>query len=183
MTASNTPGDATLTAGPVPQPKGPLGSQGRWVRIALAVSLAINLAVAGIIAGAMLRDGGPMQNKMMSGDLGFGPFTEALSKEDRIELRGAFLAAAPEMRDTRRAMRADFSDLLAQLRAVPFDPAALRTSFARQNTRNSDRLQLGQRLIFDLLVGMDDASRKAFAGRLEENLARGPKRHDGPDKP
>lgn len=187
MTASDRPDDASITAGPVPQPTGqptgPIRPQGRWVRVALAVSLAINLAVAGIVAGAVLRDGGPMHNKMMTGDLGFGPFTDALLIDDRAALRSAFLAAAPDMRDTRRAMRADFTDLLAQLRMVPFDADALRAAFDRQNTRTSDRLQLGQRLIFDLLIGMDDASRQAFAERLEKNLSRGPKRRDGPEKP
>ena len=183
MTASDSADEGSSTPGLAPQPTGPLRPQGRWLRVALAVSLAINLAVAGIVAGAVLRDGGPMHSKMMTGDLGFGPFTEALSKDDRAALRGAFLAAAPDLRDTRRAMRADFKDLLEQLRMVPFDAAALRAAFDRQNSRTSDRLQLGQRLIFDLLIGMDDASRQAFAERLEKNLSRGPKRRGGPEKP
>ena len=183
MTAPNTAGDATQTAGPVPQPTAPPRPQGRWVRVALAVSLAVNLAVAGIVAGAILREGGGMQARMMAGDLGFGPFTDALSKDDRAKLREAFFAASPEMRDTRRAMKTDFNDLLAQLRTVPFNADALRASFDRQSTRNSDRLQLGQRLMFDLLIGMNDQDREAFAGRLEENLSRGPKHRDGPEKP
>ena len=183
MTAPNTPGDAPQTAGPMPQPDAPPRKQGRWVRVALAASLAVNLAVAGLVAGAMLRDSGGMQARMMSGDLGFGPFTDALSKDDRAELREAFFAASPEMRDTRRAMKADFNELLAQLRTVPFNAEALRASFDKQSTRNSDRLQLGQRLIFDLLVGMTDKAREAFADRLEENLSKGPKHRGGPEKP
>ena len=171
MTAANTGPNA-------PQPNGPLKPDRRWVKVALALSLAINLAIAGLVAGAMLREGGPMQNRMMTGDLGFGPFTDALSKDDRAELRNAFLAATPDMRDARRAMRADFGDLLTKLREVPLDVEGLRSTFDRQNTRTSERLKLGQQLIFDLLVGMRDDARQIFADRLEENLAKGPKHRD-----
>lgn len=177
MTAPNDTGNASKS------PTAAARSSGRWLRIALAISLAINLGIAGIVAGAMFRYGGPMHGGRMTRDLGFGPFTEALSKDDRAELRRAFLAKLPEMRDGRRAMREDLSALLAQLRATPFDAAGLRTAFDRQNQRNAERLELGQQLIFDLVVGMTDEARQAFAGRLEQSLAKGPKRRDGPAEP
>jgi uncharacterized membrane protein len=172
MNSPNNAGDTDLA----PKPS----STGRWLRIALAVSLAINLAIVGLVAGAMFRSGGPPQGGMMARDVGFGPFTEALSKEDRAELRRGFLAAAPEMRDSRRAVRADFRDLLAQLRASPLDEDALRAVFDRQNARNAERMELGQRLIFDLLVGMKPEARAAFADRLEQSLAKSPNRRDRP---
>jgi uncharacterized membrane protein len=177
MTAPNDTGDTPMLPAAATPPSG------RWVRIALVISLAINLGIAGIVAGAMFRDGGPMHDGRMTRDLGFGPFTEALSKEDRAELRRAFFAKLPEMRDGRRAMREDIGGFLAQLRATPFDAAALRAAFDRQNQRNVARLELGQQLIFDLLVGMTDEAREAFASRLEQSLAKGPKRRDGPEKP
>ena len=49
---------------------------GRGVRIALGISVALNLLVVGLVAGAVLRDGGPRER--MVRDLDFGPFTEAL---------------------------------------------------------------------------------------------------------
>ena len=39
-------------------------------------------------------------------DLGFGPFTEALNREDRAALRQAFLAKAPDLRQARQRVRA-----------------------------------------------------------------------------
>ena len=177
MTAPNTNGD--MADKPVGAPQ----SSGRWLRIALAISLAVNLGIAGVVAGAMFRNHGPMQDGMIAKDLGFGPFTEALSKEDRGALRRAFLAKVPELRDGRRAMRKDFTALLDQLRAVPFDQSALRAVFDRQNVRNTDRLKLGQELIFDLVVSMTDEARQAFAARLEDQLARGPQRRDKPANP
>lgn len=177
MTSSNSTGETD------PAPNAPPGQTRRWVRIALAISLAVNLGIAGIVVGALFRAGGPMHDGMMARDLGFGAFTEALSKEDRSALRKAFLAKVPDMRDDRRAMRMDFAALLERLRAVPFDPEGLRKAFERQNTRNYERLELGQKLIFELVVGMTDDARQAFAGRLEQSLAKGPKQRDGATKP
>ena len=171
MTAPNTNGDMP------DKPVSPVSS-GRWLRIALAVSLAINLGIGGVVAGAMFRNRGGMHDGMMARDLGFGPFTEALSKDDRGALRRAFLAKVPELRDGRRAMKKDFSALLEELRAVPFDEVALRDVFDRQNQRNTERLKLGQDLIFDLVVAMTTEARQAFAGRLEAQLARGPKQKE-----
>lgn len=177
MTAPKDTGTSSVLPNAAPQPSG------GWVRIALVISLAVNLGIAGVVAGAMFRSDGPMHSGRMVRDLGFGPFTEALSKDDRAGLRRAFLQKLPEMRNVRRAMHDDISTLLAQLRATPFDAAGLAAAFDRQNQRNAERLKLGQQLIFDLVVGMSDEARQAFAGRLEESLAKGPNRRDGPAAP
>ena len=59
----------------------------RWMKIVLALSLALNLAVAGLALGAFLKDG---PRRGMPRDLSFGPFTEAFSADDRRALREAF---------------------------------------------------------------------------------------------
>lgn len=149
-----------------------------WLRIALIASLALNLGIIGMVGGAMFRNGGPPHRDSMVRDVGFGAFTEALSKEDRATLRRSFLTNAPEFRDGRRDMRADFRDLLVQLRATPLDPAALRAVLDRQSARNAERLALGQSLIFDLLVAMPADARQEFADKLENSLSKGPKRRE-----
>lgn len=150
---------------------------GKGLRIALAVSVALNLLIVGVVAGAMLREGGP-RGRMM-GELDFGPFAEALTGEDRAALRRAFVERAPDMRDMRRQMRADFQGLLAALRAEPFDAAALRAAMAGQAERMAERLQLGQELMVERLEAMSPEARAQFADRLEERLRHGPR--GGPD--
>lgn len=155
---------------------------GRGLRIALAVSLALNLGVAGLLAGAWLRSGphgGPR-------DLGFGPFAAALTAEDRAALRRAFLDRAPEFRDARAAMRADMAGILAALRADPFDAAGLKAALDQTGTRMAGRLALGQSLVFDRVAAMSPADRMAFADRLENALNHGPgrrPRRDGAPAP
>lgn len=162
----------TDTMTPFPQPSPPPG--GRKLRIALAVSVALNLLIIGLVAGAALRDGGPRDR--MVRDLDFGPFTEALRPEDREGLRRDFIRQAPDMRDMRRQMREDFATVLAALRAEPFDAEALRDVVANQGERMAARLALGQDLILARIAAMTPAERAAFADRLERRLERGPKR-------
>jgi len=144
---------------------------GKGLRIALGVSVALNLLVAGLVA--MLRDGGP--HDRMVRDLDFGPFTEALTREDREALRRDFLQRAPGLRDMRAQMRQDFGALLTALRSDPFDPAALRGLLANQQARMTERIALGQELMVERLSAMSPEARARFADRLEERLRRGPR--------
>lgn len=164
----------TMTPSPSPSVPPVVPPSGRKLRIALAVSVALNLLILGLVAGAVLRDGGP--HGRMVRDLDFGPFTEALTPEDRDALRRDFIRQAPDLRDMRRQMRDDFSTLLAALRAEPFDVEALRGVVANQGDRMAARLELGQDLMLARIAAMTPAERAAFADRLEQRLERGPKR-------
>ena len=156
-----------------PVPPAPPQKSLRGLRIALGISVALNLLVAGLVVGAILRDGGPRDR--MVRDLDLGPFTEALSQEDRAAIRRDFVARMPELREVRRAMRAEFGALLEVLRAEPFDPEAMRAVMAGQRMRMQERLDLGQDLLVQRLAEMTPEARQAFADRLEERLRRGPR--------
>ncbi|QYZ68525.1 periplasmic heavy metal sensor [Neotabrizicola shimadae] len=153
----------TQAAPPVPSRRG--------LKIALAVSVALNLAVAGLVAGAVLKSG-PMRDQMVR-DLGFGPFAEALSDSDRKELRRAFVDRSPGLRDLRETLRKDMAGVLAALRAQPFDPAALRAALEVQTERLTGQMQMGQLLLAERIDSMSEAERLAFADRLEESMKRG----------
>jgi uncharacterized membrane protein len=159
-----------------PQPtlpgQGGAAGPGRAVKIVLAISLAINLAVAGLFLGNLLknRTDGPRPQSVR--DLGFGLFAPALTDEDRRELRRAFVERAPDMREARRAMREDLAEMLEAIRAAPFDPARLEAVLDRSSLRASERRDLGEALILDHLATLDQTERAAFADRLEQGLRR-----------
>ncbi len=160
-------------------------SPGRGLRTALAVSVALNLAVLGVIGGAWLSHD---RSRMGGGprDLGFGQFTEALTPENRADLRRRFLAQAPGFLAERRAMRAGLQTIITTLRADPFDPAALDAAMAAQAAGLQGRIATGQALLYDFLVDQSPADRRAFADRLEAQLTRkGPERgpRDDPAQP
>lgn len=146
----------------------------RKLKILLAVSLALNLGIAGLVGGVMLRDGPPRGGK----DFGLGPLSEALSHEDRKALRKSFVERHPDIRGDRKEMQAEFAAVVAALRAEPFDPAALDQALAAVAARNQTLLDSGRLLVAERLKAMTAEERAAFAERLEKRIRKGPKRGD-----
>lgn len=144
---------------------------GRGLKIALALSLALNLGVAGLVAGAWLREGGPGRGPPR--DLSFGPFSQALSAEDRRALRQAIRQDLGDLRESRAAAREEFDALLAALRADPYVPAQVDAALSAVVARNTGRLVKGQELIAARIAQMAPSDRLAFAHRLEKALRRG----------
>lgn len=140
-----------------------------WVKILLALSLAFNLGILGIVAGARMKDGRGDKDGLPR-DVSFGPFSEALSRQDRQALREALLSKAPEFRAAREAARAEFATLVTALRADPFDPGAVREALAAIEQRNASRLELGRSMIETRIFDMAEAERLAFADRLAKGL-------------
>ena len=155
----------------LPQATPPTPTPGRGVRIALAVSLALNLGVAGLVGGLFL-EGGPGGHDGMVRDLGFGPFDAALRPEDRDALRKNLRSRAGDVQAAGRAMRGDATAILLALRASPFDKAALSGALSAQEQHLEMRLKLGNAVIGDFLTGLPDQERAEFADRYERHLRR-----------
>ena len=156
---------------PPPQATPPTGTPGRGMRIALAVSLALNLGVAGLVGG-LLFEGGPRGRSEIVRDLGFGPFDEALRPEDRDVLRKAMQSRSGDLRAAGDQMRSDAVSILGALRAVPFDKVALTAALQGQEQHLTARLKLGNAVFGDFLAGLSDQVRIAFADRYEHHLKR-----------
>ena len=148
---------------------------GRWLKLALFASLAINLAVVGLVAGAFLR-GGPDRPGGPGAESYARPYMSALPKEQRREMfRGVREDARGKVPD-RRARRALYGDVLTALRAEPFDPAALKAAAQRQAEAGVTLLQATQTAWIDVVAGMSAEERAAYAQRVEDALKRGPRK-------
>jgi uncharacterized membrane protein len=152
------------------------------MKLLLAVSLAINLGVLGMLGGAALRGAGDRGRPDVR-DIGFGPFTDALSPQDRQELRRAFLQDGGNPRAMRQMMRAEVGTLLQVLRTEPLQEAELRAAFNRLRQRGQERLDMGQRLLADHIIAMSPDDRARFADRLEAMMARGGQTNPRPAPP
>jgi len=154
---------------------------GRW-RFLLFASLALNLLIVGMVAGALLR-GGPGGKAGLRGDapplynLGYGPYGRAFSKADRKIITEAMAARSPELRENREEFRARSLTLLQGLRAVPYDPDVVQEIISQQQASLQDRQSIGRSLLLDHLAAMDDEARAKYADRLERSLRRGGKRN------
>lgn len=140
------------------------GSPGRGWKTALFLSLALNLVVAGLVVGLLMsrpeRPGGPR-------DLAFGPYTFALTPEDRKALFDTLRQRRHELPAPRDLMRADRQDLARILRGEPFDRRAVAELLDGQRARADARFRLGQQLLLDRLAALPPAERRAMADRLQ----------------
>lgn len=145
---------------------------GNWGRILLVASLALNLAVAGMVAGAWLS-GGP-KNGSQRFDLTVGPLTRAMSPDQRDAIGRTLRDSGAFARATRSDVRDDMAALVATLRADTFDEMAFRDALTRQRARLQMAQQTALDAVADSVNAMSSADRAAFADRLEDQLRRGP---------
>lgn len=162
---------APIPTPPAP-PAPPLRGASHGVRLALAVSLTVNLLVLGVLVGGAIGIARHAPRPAIA-DITLGTFTEALSPEDREALRLAAEAESLGIRDMHRASRDDYLALIAAVRAEPWDEAAARQAIAAYGRRSQERLAAGERLMLERLVAMGPLARRAFADRLEDALRRG----------
>ncbi len=142
-----------------------------WLRVLLFASLAVNLLIAGMAISFFLFHDGPRGRPPRVDQVG-GPLTHALSHEDRRAIGRALWREYRDDRPARSAIRAEYRDIIAALRAQPYDPAPVAESLGRQLAHVTERQKLGHDLLLQRLERMTPAEREAFADRLEEGLER-----------
>ena len=161
-TTASAPGET-----PPPAPNDPRCP--RWVKIVLGLSLAVNLAIAGLVAGAVLR-GKPMGE----GRSGMGyaaPYVIALPKEDRRAVFGAIRSdAALPKRDARRAQYARMTEAL---RADPFDRARVQAILSEQGQAVARIQDAAQTAWLATVAEMSLPERIAYVEKVEKVLRRG----------
>ncbi len=143
-----------------------------WLRIALFVSLALNLAVIGLAAGTVFKspkrpagfERGPV-----------APYTRAFDSTQRRELgktlRDAYRAGKRSGADGPRAdLMADYRKALEVLQTSPFDPDAFRAIVADQSARSAELRKPGEAILANYLAEMSDSDRADYARRLEDEI-------------
>lgn len=150
------------------------GGMRRGVRILLFVSLALNVAVAGLFIGAVAKH--RWEDRAASArhidDGPGGPLTRALSKDDRRAIGREIRRELRESRPSRDDIRARYAGVIEALRKVPFDPGPLRGGLDAKAQDFDARLRMGHALLVDRVIAMSDDERAAYADRLEEALDR-----------
>lgn len=153
--------------------KTPQARPSRLWRIVLVLSLALNLAVIGVVVGSAASgrwgDGPPR-----SFDLGLGPIARALEPQERR-------AIGRQLREDRSLRDFDLRDrvnrVVAALQADPFDPAVLRVLLAEQSERITAVQATAQEVVVEQITAMTPERRRAFADKVLEEMsrARGPR--------
>lgn len=142
----------------------------RWVKFLLVASLAINLLVIGLAAGAAWRFSRNGPPDVVRG--GFA-FVAALEKKDRRAMLSQLRNAG---RDARQVGREDMREILDLLRAENVDAAALDTLMSAQVARGHKVQNEVKAAILDQIGRMDASERLVYADRLQERLEKGHRR-------
>jgi uncharacterized membrane protein len=147
----------------------------RWVKVLLGLSLAVNLAVAGMVAGIVLRhDGGRERQDRVAPLAAFGaPYMKALPRDDRRAVLRSLRAGEAGPLPDRAARRAMFLEVVEVLRARPFEPQALAEAVSRQSEASVAAQQRVQDAWLGVVGAMSQEERMAYADAVEALLDRG----------
>ena len=148
----------------------------RWVKVALAVSLALNLATAGVIVGSFFRSGGPGPRSGAAPEISaFGaPYMRALTKTERRDIARHVRSSLGTDLPDRRARRAMFREVLASLRAEPFDEGRLVAATARQADTAVAVQRAARQAWVEKVSKMSPEERSRYADAVEAGMKRAP---------
>ena len=141
----------------------------RWVKVVLAVSLALNLAVIGLVAGTILRTA-PLREARSN--MGYAaPYVIALPRQERRSVLRA-IRNDPSLpgRDDRKAA---FKEMVNVLRLEPFDRERVSNILDRQSAGVGQIQSVAQFAWLDAVAAMSVKDRLAYIDRIEEVLRRG----------
>lgn len=144
----------------------------RLWRVIFALSLALNVAVVGVVVGLGAREKGRGMSPR-GFDMALGPVGRALSIEDRRAIGEALRNDPALPRGGRAQSQAIVAEFVTVLRSTPFDEAALAEVVAGASVR-AEKIQAAARAaLVSRIAQMSDAERLALANRLEQGRGKG----------
>ena len=134
-------------------------------RIVLIVSLALNVAVIGIVGGALMRD--KVGGRPPSGvEFGAGPLGRALSQEDRREIGISIRDRLGERGGERFSPRQTIREVRDILREEELDVPRLEELLGQTVRRASDVQAAAQAALVERISQMSYEERLEYADRL-----------------
>ncbi|MEO1549458.1 MAG: periplasmic heavy metal sensor [Pseudomonadota bacterium] len=147
----------------------------RW---GLFASLALNVALVGVIGGAVYRDqAAPPQAQILRGDV-LRPLFQSLSPEDQASVRRQLAQETTSFRVVRRDFRQANRQVLNALTASPFQEAQLASALDAHRGFLLKFGQASQTVILTQLRTLTDAERAQVAEAVRAHLNRRPKPQD-----
>lgn len=142
----------------------------RLWRVVLVLSLALNVAVIGAVAGLAIS-GRAMDGRPQRITFDFGPLGRVLEPADRraIGQKLRHDGARPLNRDE---MSGKITELATALRAEPFDVDAVSRELGTFRSRSARVQQDAQNAFIAHLVSMSPAERAILADKLERGVRR-----------
>ena len=147
----------------------------RGIKIALGLSLAVNLLILGAIGGAMLngRPDGPIRDRIdLVRTLGLGPLGRALDREDRDQIVARVGQDRAAVRAERTALLNATLAFVTAVETDPFDRETTAAALTLQRDHVHGLQERGHGALLDQLDRMSPAARAEFAARLHRSIER-----------
>lgn len=135
----------------------------RWVKLLLGASLALNLAVIGLVGGMMWRLSGS-EAPRRAGGAGDFALMAALERDDR---RAIFRQMRAEGGPKRGPSTEGKAAMLVLLRADEFDVEAMQVLLTARIKKGGERQAKAQKIWLTHVSGMSVDARRAYADRME----------------
>ena len=140
----------------------------RWVKVALIVSVAVNLGIAGVIGGAALRAPEIQRNNIQAPE-GVAMLARAMPPTHQRELRKGLRDHRDDLRPDREELRNLRDRFVDALRAEPFDIDAVNAVFAEQRVMLSNITAAGHDSVIEQIEKMSPQDREKYIRRLLGN--------------
>ena len=148
----------------------------RLWKVIFVLSLALNVAIVGVVIGATWRfqgSGPRLASKVLdSGSI----YLRALDKKHRRALGRKMWPAGGKTKNSRAEIAQGFERAIAVLRAEPFDSAAFAQVMQGHSSRAELRMKEARSILLNHLIALSAAERAAYADRLENALKGGNQR-------
>ena len=177
-------GTGTPPAPPLPPQ---LSKSGRWLKIALVASLAVNLLFVGGGIARFVMHGGPPERFANSGQMQLIPkrFLGEVGGERRKELLLIFKTYGPSFKEGRKDVRAQALALADALDAEPYDPARTKGVIAQFTGSSAKLMETGGEAATEMIAKLTPEERKLLARHIRQRDAAGGRMKrmggDGPD--
>jgi len=137
-----------------------------WVKIALVISLVLNVAVIGLVAGQAMK--GERKGRGTTGQIRWILTFVPEARQDAA--RAFFETRRDEIRDLYRARGKTMDEIVDAIRAEPFAPETLEAAIARRTANSTARRAIVEGGLVKLLSEFTPAERIEFADRMAEKL-------------
>lgn len=155
-----------------------------WIKLLLIVSLSVNVAVVGLVAGTAAREeqgeffGSKGENEPGL-DRRQSRILQIVPNQRREEARAILLSRQDEYMAAREAMSLAQMALVDAIRRDPFDPAALASALASRQAASARVWGIGYEQLAEIAARLSADERAELANRLEERTKRWVARLEG----
>lgn len=143
----------------------PKPSTSRWIKLALIISLGLNLCVAGILIGTALRAPEARRSNVEAPD-GVAMLARAMPQSHQRELRESLRVQRDDLRPDRQELKNLRENFVRALRAEPFDIDAVRKAFIAQRRVLDQVTAAGHASVIAQIEKMTPEDRESYIRRL-----------------